>query len=642
MSSHVRLKLVAVAVFVLMFSAGCALGVSGGHTGTVHNTSAGVSASNDGVHSKITNNAESNSSFQYGEETLVLLNGTVLPGNFANKVEPVKPWAVAYDPYNGYVYVANYGLNDVYVINSSNSVIAKISVGTNPDSVAYDAFDHDVYVSNFGSESVSVISSRNYVVQSINLAAEPQSLTYDPSNHMVYTANPENDNISVINSTTGNVSSIAVSSTPHAVSYDPYNNYLYVAEFNSNRTSVINTTSGKIIDNITVGIEPYALTYDPSNNYIYVANAGSSNISIINASNVVTGTINVGITPESVAYDPMNKYMYVVDFGSSNVSVINSSNHVIGSVDVGEAPESAAYDPLNGYVYVADMSNGTLTMITPPEKNYGVAFTETGLPSGYAWNLTFNGSVYTLDNTSYVFYVQNGSYNYSASSEGYHGISGSVVVNGSNISVNLTFAPVDYSVSFSESGLPSGAEWLVNVTNTSTGYVLHGRSNLSDMPFFLSNGSYTYTVATVNKDYTPSPSSGSFNVNGSNSSVPVVFKELTYSDIFTETGLQPGVSWSVTFDGITDSSTSSSITFIVPNGTYPYLIGSVAGYTQPSNGTVSVNGSTVIHSVTFTRLTPIPEIHPKRSSVDTELYIIMGALIVAIIVLSIFIVRRKK
>ena len=642
MSAHLRLRLFTIMILMVMFFASCAFGIAGDHV--AENAVTGVFAINNGVHRNIHNEVQSSSSFQYSEETLVLLNGTIIQGNFANTNSTIRPWAVAYDPSNGYVYVANYGLNDVYVINSSNSIIAKIGVGINPDSIVYDAFNHDIYVSNFVSENVSVINSTNSVVQSIDLGAEPQSLTYDPLNHIVYAANPGNDNISAINSTTGKVSSISVPSVPHAVCYDPSNGYLYSADFNSNNTSVINTTSGKIIDNVTVGTEPYALAFDPFNDYIYVSNAGSNNISLINTSNVVVSTVSVGKNPEGMAYDKKNEYMYVVNFGSNNVSVISPSDHVIGSVDVGRAPDSATYDPLNRYVYVTDMANGTVTIIMPPAKKYSVAFNESGLPSGYAWNLTFNGSVHKLDNSSYVFSVQNGSYNYSASSEGYRVISGSVVVNGSNMSVNLTFVPVNYSVSFTESGLPASTEWYVNVTNTSMGYVLHGRSNLSDMPFFLSNGSYAYTVAAVDKNYAPSPSSGSLNVNGTNSSVILVFKELRYSVIFSETGLQSGVSWSVTLDGINDSSTSSSITFIVPNGTYSYVIGSVAGYTHPSNGTVRVNGTTVIQSVAFTRLfsVPPPELHPKSPSLDKELYIITGVLIVAIIALAVYIVKRKK
>jgi YVTN family beta-propeller protein len=50
------------------------------------------------------------------------------------------PVAVAYDPSNGYVYVANAWSNNVSVINGgTNKVIASIAVGSNPVGVAYDS-----------------------------------------------------------------------------------------------------------------------------------------------------------------------------------------------------------------------------------------------------------------------------------------------------------------------------------------------------------------------------------------------------------------------------------------------------------------------------------------------------------------------
>ncbi len=70
----------------------------------------------------------------------------------------------------------------------------------------------------------------------------------------------------------------------------------------------------------------------------------------------------------------------------------------------------------------------------------------------------------------------------------------------------------------------------------------------------------------------------------------------TYPVTFSESGLPSGTSWSVTVNGATESSTSSTITFIEPNGTYAYSIGDVAGWHQttlPYTGSVMVNGVAV-------------------------------------------------
>ena len=74
-----------------------------------------------------------------------------------------------------------------------------------------------------------------------------------------------------------------------------------------------------------------------------------------------------------------------------------------------------------------------------------------------------------------------------------------------------------------------------------------------------------------------------------------------YGITFTESGLASGTSWSVTFNGNTQSSTSTSIQFSVPNGTYSYTVGSVTGYSvSPSSGSVTVNGAAQSIGITYT------------------------------------------
>jgi len=86
------------------------------------------------------------------------------------------------------------------------------------------------------------------------------------------------------------------------------------------------------------------------------------------------------------------------------------------------------------------------------------------------------------------------------------------------------------------------------------------------------------------------------------STSPQVIKKYTVT--FTESGLPSGTSWSVTLNGNTESSTTNTITFSVPNGTYSYTIGSVSGYTvSPSSGNITVNGVSVNQAITFTTVT---------------------------------------
>jgi len=80
-------------------------------------------------------------------------NNTVI----ANITVGTKPAGVAYDPSNGYIYVADSSLYTVSVINGT-TVIANITVGPIPVGVAYDPSNGYIYVANSGSNTVSVIN----------------------------------------------------------------------------------------------------------------------------------------------------------------------------------------------------------------------------------------------------------------------------------------------------------------------------------------------------------------------------------------------------------------------------------------------------------------------------------------------------
>jgi hypothetical protein len=284
------------------------------------------------------------------------------------------------------------------------------------------------------------------------------------------------------------------------------------------------------------------------------------------------------------------------------VPVKNSPNNpVIASISVGSEPVGVAYDSSNGYVYVANSGPDTVSIIsTSPQ--YSVTFTETGLPSGATWNVTLNGAESSSSSSSISFSEPNGTYSYTVGIyQGYSAspYSGSVTVSGSNVNVAITFTQVKYSVTFTESGLPSGTVWYINISNGQS-YKTNGTAITFNEP----NGTYSYTIATVNKSYSPSQSSGTLTVNGANVHVAITFTLITYKITFTESGLSSGTSWSVTLNNITKTSTNATITISEPNGSYSYIISGISGYRANAySGTINVNGNSVNVSINWTVIT---------------------------------------
>ncbi|MGC8630800.1 MAG: DUF7619 domain-containing protein, partial [Thermoplasmata archaeon] len=127
----------------------------------------------------------------------------------------------------------------------------------------------------------------------------------------------------------------------------------------------------------------------------------------------------------------------------------------------------------------------------------------------------------------------------------------------------------------------------------------------SKITFTKLNGTYIYNINSV-QSYTSSPSSGSITVNGSSVNTAITFtlvktSIIEYTITFSESGLSAGASWSVALNGNTESSTTNTITFTEPNGSYSYKIDSIIGYTvYPSSGTITVNGVNITQAITFT------------------------------------------
>ena len=203
-----------------------------------------------------------------------------------------------------------------------------------------------------------------------------------------------------------------------------------------------------------------------------------------------------------------------------------------------------------------------------------------------------------ITGSSYIFSLTNGSYSYKISSSNKvyapFPILGTFTVDGSSQIEKISFSLVKYTVTFNETGLPSGVSWYVNITETNGTIYKSGAISTSSYSFSLTNGSYSFSVASANKIYAPSYVSA-FTVNGSSLTIPVTFTEILYHLTIQESGLPAGTEWNLTFDGTIYQLTNASYIFSVPNGTYSFFATS-HDYKDVS-GTITVNGSSFIYTI---------------------------------------------
>jgi YVTN family beta-propeller protein len=459
------------------------------------------------------------------------------------------PNGLSYDSENGYVYVTNTASANVSVL-SGTSLIATIPVGTFPQLPAYDSGTGDVYVGNAASDNVSILSG-TLVTATVPVGAAPVAPTYDSGNGYVYISNSgggSGDTVSILSGTSV-VATITVGSSPGSSVYDNGNGYVYEANAASNSVSIFDGTS--VVATPGVGSAPGSLAYDPGNGYVYVDNGGynsGDSVSVLSGTSVVA-TVGVGTGPASATYDSANGYVYVLNSGSNSVSIFSGTS-VVATVPVGTDPYYSTYDSANGYVYVSNIESDSVSALS------GTAVVAT-IPVGA------EPESLTYDSANGYLYVTN--------------------VGSDNVSV----VSPEYPVEFTESGLPSGTEWNVNITGGGS-----FTSSTDAISFSEPSGSYRYTIGTTNRSY--SAGGGGFTVdNAPPSTQTVTFVLQKFQTAFAESGLPARVlsrhGWTVVLNGTVVHSTKSEINFTEPNGTYPYLIAGPAGY-QANNVVLGATG----------------------------------------------------
>ncbi|MGC8533643.1 MAG: hypothetical protein ACP5MV_03405 [Candidatus Parvarchaeum sp.] len=287
----------------------------------------------------------------------------------------------------------------------------------------------------------------------------------------------------------------------------------------------------------------------------------------------------------------------------------------------GTYPYSVNNSVVAGCVYQPSPSSGSLTVGQYQYIRFlgecTTAFTESGLPNGYKWDMSFDG-VGKDNTTSNIYYFgPPGNYSYSISTLSNSSStlactttyspspSSGKAAAGSTVLITFS-AETTCTTTFTESGLPSGYNWevtyasITNNANAPSNIVFITKTSGSSIPTYpysiptLTNSSSTLACTTT---YTPSPSSGSAEAGTTNA--------ISYSGstacitTFTETGLSSGITWSVTYNSVSNNSIAPSnvIFHTTTSG------GSLPSYSYTINS-ISPNSSSTLDCTTAT--TPSP------------------------------------
>jgi sugar lactone lactonase YvrE len=207
------------------------------------------------------------------------------------------------------------------------------------------------------------------------------------------------------------------------------------------------------------------------------------------------------------------------------------------------------------------------------------------------------------------------------------------VVDGFNARV-LEYAPSQFAVNFTATGLPGGTSWGVSVNGTASS----NSNSVLSVPE--ENGTYDWTATPV-PGWTASPASGTVTLNGAGATVAIVYSPFSYTVTFTEKGLPAGTSWSVTIGSVTQPGTGTSLNFNEPNGSYSYTVGGVSGYTATNgSGPLTVSGAPASVTITFTVSSSSSSGLGGLSTLDWLLIAVVVIVLAALA--AVLLMRRRK
>jgi len=447
------------------------------------------------------------------------------------------PWGEAYDPENARLFVVDSASNfeNVTVIDTvTNQVISTIHLSAGIEYAVYDGDDGIVYVGNCCSQVYAINASSNQVVDTIALGSgcsggcAPQVEAYDPTNADVYVVDVFTNNVTVVKGDAV-VGVVPVGECANGLGYDSVNGNLYSSNECQDNVSIINSSTNRGIGNISSVQPGPAVVADTENGDVFVAGndgTGHATVTVVSGiTNRVLSTVATGNSSGGAAYDPVTGDLYVTqEYNATEyvegVTVINgTTDRVVGTLPTQQAPVGIAYDDFNHELYVADDNTDNVSLILP---SLSIEFHESGLAPGTPWSVSLNNMSLESNDTIVPFSGADGPYSYQVHPVPGYTLSissGDLQLAGENLTLNVSFTPATYALTFNETGLLNGSRWSVALDGSL------GTSVNGTLTFAVESGSFNYTV-TPPDGYNATPRNGTVSIQASNKTVDIQFSPL--------------------------------------------------------------------------------------------------------------------
>jgi 6-phosphogluconolactonase (cycloisomerase 2 family) len=272
--------------------------------------------------------------------------------------------SAAAHPSGRFLYVTSYALDSMtykhtdeirgYAINPTDGSLTEVpgsrlpAAGWNPVAITLDPLGRFVYMANYGSNDVSAyaIEAATGSVAAVSgspfaAGGNPNSLAVEPTGRFLYVANEASDSVSAysIDARTGALTSLQGSPFPAgltatSIAIHPSGRFAYVANLHANQVSAfaIDGRSGELTkvpgSPYRAGAFPTSVIVEPSGRFAYVTNSDSNTISAYSVdpdtgalTNIAGSPFPAGAGPYTGKADPSGKHLYISDNAAGGISV---------------------------------------------------------------------------------------------------------------------------------------------------------------------------------------------------------------------------------------------------------------------------------------------------------------------------------
>jgi DNA-binding beta-propeller fold protein YncE len=298
------------------------------------------------------------------------------------------PWDLAYDPVNGFVYVAGISSSAVYVINATTYTPLGFQIDDPGDygGLLFDPATGEVYVYglgfwSYGSGLEVIDPALEAPVTSIPMPGGqiPAAVVMDPTTDNLWVALANGNGVTLnVTGATLEPGSWAAGSQPYNAVLDPRNG---VAFFTDSGGSVIVPVrlddASASPPPIALAVTPIAGALDPARGVAFLSDPSGPGILQVNPFNgegvgpeIPLGHLGLGLFPSllpgAIAYDPATDELLVAELGARGIWVLDAATgSIVGApVATGANVTALAFDLGTGEVLVG-FDNHTLARFDP-------------------------------------------------------------------------------------------------------------------------------------------------------------------------------------------------------------------------------------------------------------------------------------